>query len=36
MLVWEDDTREDCLVAKLAEPVEIALHGSVGPRASIA
>jgi ureidoglycolate lyase len=25
MLVWEDDTREDCIVAKLREPVEITI-----------
>jgi len=25
MLVWEDGTPEDCVVAKLAEPVEITL-----------
>ena len=25
MFVWEDDTAEDCVVAKLAEPVEIAM-----------
>ena len=23
MFVWEDDTREDCIVAKLPEPIEI-------------
>lgn len=27
MFVWEDDTAEDCVVAKLAEPVEIELPG---------
>lgn len=27
MLVWEDGTRDDCVVGKLAEPVEIALPG---------
>ncbi|HEY8078722.1 MAG TPA: ureidoglycolate lyase [Labilithrix sp.] len=26
MLVWEDGTREDCIVGKLAEPVEIAVE----------
>jgi ureidoglycolate lyase len=25
MFVWEDDTTEDCVVAKLAEPVEITM-----------
>ena len=25
MFVWEDDTAEDCVVAKLAWPVEIAM-----------
>ena len=25
MFVWEDGTKEDCVVAKLAEPVEITM-----------
>jgi ureidoglycolate lyase len=27
MFVWEDDTREDCVVAKLSEPVEVEVDG---------